>query len=47
MGFPSSEVAASLSPTTGVVAPQDHLEPVLMEHLRSLPGSLGAEWAPR
>lgn len=38
MGFPSDEVAASLSPTTGVIAPQDHLEPVLMEHLRSLPG---------
>jgi putative polyketide hydroxylase len=46
MGFPSAEVAASLSPTTGVVAPQDHLEPVLMEHLLSLPGTsirLGAE----
>lgn len=46
MGFPSAEVAASLSPTTGVIAPQDHLEPVLLEHLRSLPGTsvrLGAE----
>jgi putative polyketide hydroxylase len=46
MGFPSAEVAASISPTTGVVAPQDHLEPVLMEHLRSLPGTsvrLGTE----
>ncbi|HKH09408.1 MAG TPA: FAD-dependent monooxygenase, partial [Agromyces sp.] len=46
MGFPSAEVAASLSPTTGVIAPQDHLEPVLMEHLLSLPGAsvrLGAE----
>ena len=46
MGFPSAEVAASLSPTTGVIAPQDHLEPVLMEHLLSLPGTsvrLGTE----
>lgn len=46
MGFPSAEVAASLSPTTGVIAPQDHLEPVLMEHLLALPGAsvrLGTE----
>ncbi|MBT2518597.1 FAD-dependent monooxygenase [Streptomyces sp. ISL-90] len=46
MGFPSVEVAASLSPTTGVIAPQDHLEPVLMEHLLSLRGTsvrLGTE----
>jgi putative polyketide hydroxylase len=46
MGFPSAEVAASLSPTTGVIAPQDHLEPVLMQYLRSLPGTsvrLGTE----
>ena len=46
MGFPSAELAASLSPTTGVIAPQDHLEPVLMEHLRSLPGSRSGS-APR
>ena len=45
MGFPSAEVAASLSPTTGVVAPQDHLEPVLMEHLLSLPGTATARWS--
>ncbi|MDQ0893167.1 FAD-dependent monooxygenase [Agromyces ramosus] len=46
MGFPSAEVAASISPTTGAIAPQDHLEPVLMQHLLSLPGTsvrLGAE----
>jgi len=46
MGFPSPEVAASLSPTTAVIAPQDHLEPVLMDHLLSLPGAsvrLGTE----
>lgn len=39
MGFPAPAIAAALSPTTPVVAPQDHLEPVLMEHLRSLPGT--------
>ena len=38
MGFPTGEVAAAISPTSGVIAPQDHLEPVLMDHLRSLPG---------
>ena len=38
MGFPTGEVAAAISPTSGVIAPQDHLEPVLMHHLRSLPG---------
>lgn len=46
MGFPSAEVAASISPTNGVIAPQDHLEPVLMDHLLSLPGTsvrLGTE----
>lgn len=39
MGFPSTEIAASLSPTTTAIAPQDHLEPVLLEHLLSLPGT--------
>ncbi|MET0788299.1 MAG: FAD-dependent monooxygenase [Cellulomonas sp.] len=39
MGFPSPEVSAALSPTTPVIAPQDHLEPVLLEHLLSLPGT--------
>lgn len=46
MGFPSAEVAASISPTSGVIAPQDHLEPVLMDQLLSLPGTsvrLGTE----
>ncbi|GAA5100376.1 hypothetical protein GCM10025760_37620 [Microbacterium yannicii] len=35
MGFPSAADAALLSPTTGIIAPQDHLEPVLMEHFLS------------
>lgn len=39
MGFAPPEVAAVLSPTSGVVAPQDRLEPVLLDHLRSLPGT--------
>lgn len=36
--FPSAEQAAVLSPTTTACVPQDHLERVLLEHLRSLPG---------
>ncbi|WP_421740226.1 FAD-dependent monooxygenase [Cellulomonas sp.] len=46
MGFPSTEIAAALSPTTPAIAPQDHLEPVLLEHLLALPGTdvrLGTE----
>ena len=30
------EVAAAVSPTTATVSPQDHLEPVLVDHYRSL-----------
>ena len=36
-GFPSSAQSAVLSPTTPGCIPQDHLESVLREHLRSLP----------
>ena len=35
LGFPSHADARKLSPTTSVAAPQDHLEPVLLEHLRT------------
>ena len=38
-GFPSSAQSAVLSPTTPGCIPQDHLESVLREHLRSLPGA--------
>lgn len=38
MGFPSPELAAAISPTTPVIAPQDHLEPVLLRHLCTLEG---------
>lgn len=46
MGFPSAADAALLSPTTGIISPQDHLEPVLMEHFLSFPAAsvrLGTE----
>src|SRR4051794_18061033 len=39
LGMPTREQAAVLSPTTPACVPQDHLEPVLLEHLRSLPGT--------
>jgi putative polyketide hydroxylase len=35
-GIPTREQAAVLSPTAPACVPQDHLEPVLLEHLRSL-----------
>jgi putative polyketide hydroxylase len=36
LGMPTREQAAVLSPTAPACVPQDHLEPVLLEHLRSL-----------
>ena len=38
-GIPTREQAAVLSPTAPACVPQDHLEPVLLEHLRSLGGA--------
>ena len=38
-GIPTREQAALLSPTAPACVPQDHLEPVLLEHLRSLAGT--------
>jgi putative polyketide hydroxylase len=35
-GIPTREQAALLSPTAPACVPQDHLEPVLLEHVRSL-----------
>ncbi len=35
LGLPSPAEAREISPTTAVAAPQDHLEPVLLEHLRT------------
>ena len=37
LGYPSPEQAAVVSPTMPASVPQDHLEPVLLNHLRSLP----------
>jgi 2-polyprenyl-6-methoxyphenol hydroxylase-like FAD-dependent oxidoreductase len=34
LGFPSREQAALVSPTAPAAVPQDHLEPVLLDHLR-------------
>lgn len=36
VGFPSEAASLRVSPTTAAVSPQDHLEPVLVDHLRSL-----------
>jgi 2-polyprenyl-6-methoxyphenol hydroxylase-like FAD-dependent oxidoreductase len=36
LGFPDEAASLAVSPTTAAVSPQDHLEPVLVEHLRSL-----------
>jgi putative polyketide hydroxylase len=39
VGIPTREQAALISPTAPACVPQDHLEPVLLEHLRSLGGA--------
>jgi len=36
LGFPDADESAMVSPTTATVSPQDHLEPVLVDHYRSL-----------
>ena len=38
LGVPQPGTLAELSPSTAAVSPQDHLEPVLLEHLRSRGG---------
>ncbi|HET6989146.1 MAG TPA: FAD-dependent monooxygenase, partial [Kribbella sp.] len=40
MGVPSAADLRSISPATPCLCPQDHLEPVLVEHLRRLGGEL-------
>ncbi len=40
LGFPDEADCLALSPVTAAVSPQDHLEPVLVEHLRSLGGEV-------
>jgi 2-polyprenyl-6-methoxyphenol hydroxylase-like FAD-dependent oxidoreductase len=36
LGFPTAEEAAAVSPTSAVISPQDHVEPVLVDRLREL-----------
>ncbi|MEZ0241232.1 MAG: FAD-dependent monooxygenase, partial [Chloroflexota bacterium] len=38
LGFPDEAESAAVSPTTAAVSPQDHLEPVLLEHYESIGG---------
>ncbi|HEX6257086.1 MAG TPA: FAD-dependent monooxygenase [Euzebyales bacterium] len=38
-GFPTPKQAAAVSPTGPAVAPQDHLEPVLVRHLQTFDGT--------
>jgi 2-polyprenyl-6-methoxyphenol hydroxylase-like FAD-dependent oxidoreductase len=38
LGIPQPETLAALSPSVTAISPQDHLEPVLLAHLRSLGG---------
>jgi 2-polyprenyl-6-methoxyphenol hydroxylase-like FAD-dependent oxidoreductase len=40
LGFPDDAASLEVSPTTAAVSPQDHLEPVLVEHYRSLGGEV-------
>jgi putative polyketide hydroxylase len=39
LGHPDFEQAAAASPTTVAGVPQDHLEPVLLDHLRTFPAA--------
>jgi 2-polyprenyl-6-methoxyphenol hydroxylase-like FAD-dependent oxidoreductase len=39
VGYPSREQSSVVSPTPPACAPQDHLEAVLLGHLRTLPGA--------
>ncbi len=40
LGFPDEAEARAVSPTMATVSPQDHLEPLLVEHLRGLGGDV-------
>ncbi|HEX6867669.1 MAG TPA: FAD-dependent monooxygenase, partial [Candidatus Limnocylindrales bacterium] len=40
IGFPDDATALAVSPVTAAVSPQDHLEPVLVDHLRALGGEV-------
>jgi 2-polyprenyl-6-methoxyphenol hydroxylase-like FAD-dependent oxidoreductase len=38
LGFPTDEQALAVSPTRPAISPQDHIEPVMLEHARGLLG---------
>ena len=40
LGFPDDAACLAVSPVTAGISPQDHLEPVLVDHLRSLGGEV-------
>ncbi len=40
LGIPQPETLAALSPSVSAISPQDHLEPMLLAHLRSLGGAV-------
>ena len=40
LGIPQPETLAALSPSTTAISPQDHLEPLLLAHLRSVGGAV-------
>jgi putative polyketide hydroxylase len=40
LGFPDEAACLAVSPVAAAVSPQDHLEPVLVDHLRSLGGDV-------
>ena len=40
LGFPDEAACLAVSPVAAAVSPQDHLEPVLVDHLRSLGGEV-------
>ena len=39
VGLPTREQSAAVSPTAPACVPQDHLEPVLLRHLRTFPAA--------
>ena len=40
LGFPDDAATLAVSPVTAAISPQDHLEPVLVNHLRTLGGEV-------
>ncbi len=38
LGFPTDDQALAVSPTRPAISPQDHIEPIMLDHARGLPG---------